>query len=133
MPDAVSLDLGEKAGPTLTAFASSFGRELEKGGVTVQAGAPFRLTLALSVLPSQSGLTSDQGKDPKAINWQAAPRHKGLFENCRAERLRAVVVGSRGLDARPPLVAKAELDSCKDRSAEVERLAAALASAITRR
>lgn len=133
LPDRVSLDIGAQVSPDLLAFAASFTRELGKGGVAVQSGAPYRLTLALSALPAQSGLTSDQGKDPKAVAWQAPPRRKGLFENCRAERLRALAIGSRGLDARPPLVAEAELDSCKDRAAELDRLAIALAGAVMRR
>lgn len=133
LPEAVALNLGEQASPALSAFGASFTRELGKGGISVRADAPYRLNLALSAQASQSGLTADQGKDPKAMAWQAAPRRKGFLESCPAERLRAVAVGSRGLDARPPLVAEAELDTCKDRAAELDRLAAALAGAIIRR
>lgn len=133
LPQAVSLELGQQASPELSAFAASFTRELAKGGIDVRSGSPFRLTLALSAQPALSGLTSDPGKDPRAIEWQAAPRRKGMFENCRAERLRAVAVGSRGLDARPPVVAEAQLDTCKARATELDRLATALAGAITRR
>lgn len=133
LPDAVSLDMGDQVSPALAAFAARFTRELEKGGVSVTDKAPYRLTLALSAQPSQAGLTSDGGSDPKAVSWAAEPRRKALFENCQPERLRAVAVGSAGLNASPPLVAKAELDSCKDRAAELDRLAVALAGAITRR
>lgn len=133
LPEAVALDIGRQAGPAMNDFAASLGRELAKSGVSIRADAPYRLTLALSAQPSRSGLTADPGKDPKTIAWQAKPRRKGMFENCQAERLRVVAVGSRGLDARPPLVAEAELDSCKDKPAELDRLAAALAAAITRR
>lgn len=133
LPDAVSLDLGPQPNLALTAFADRFTRHLGEGGVTVRGDAPYRLTLTLSAQPALSGVTSDGGSNPKAIDWQSRPRRKGLFENCRADRLRAVAVGSLGLDASPPLVAEAELDSCKDRTAELDRLAAALAGAITRR
>ncbi|WP_310531628.1 hypothetical protein [Novosphingobium sp.] len=133
LPDAVSLDLGPQPGPALTAFANRFTRQLNEGGVTVRSDAPYRLTLTLSAQPSLAGVTSDGGSDPKAIDWQSRPRRKGLFENCAADRLRAVAVGSIGLNANPPLVAEAELDSCKDRTAELDRLAVALAGAITRR
>lgn len=133
LPETVALDIGEQASSSLTSFASRFARELEKSGTRVSDKAPFRLTLALSAQPSHGGMTSDKGSDPKAVTWQAHPRRKTLFENCQPERLRAVVVGSAGLNASPPLIAEAELDSCKDRSAELDRLAAALANAITRR
>lgn len=133
LPVAVSLDLGAQPGPALTAFADTFTRHLGEGGVTVRGDAPYRLTLTLSVRPALAGVTSDSGNDAKAIAWQSRPRRKGLFENCPADQLRAVAVGSLGLNASPPLVAEAELDSCKDRAAELDRLAAALAGAITRR
>lgn len=133
LPDAVMLDLGPQPGPGLTAFADRFTRQLGEGGVQVRGDAPYRLTLTLSAQPSLAGLTSDGARDPKAVDWQSRPRRKALFENCAADRLRAVAVGSIGLDASPPLVAKAELDSCKDRTAELDRLAVALADAITRR
>lgn len=134
LPQAVSLDLGDQASPALTAFAARFTRELEKGGVGVRDQAPYRLTLALSAQPSHAGVTSDGSSDSKKVVWAAQPRRsKALFENCRPERLRAIAVGSQGLNASPPLVAEAELDSCKDRAAELDRLAAALAQAIIRR
>ncbi|MFM6932403.1 MAG: hypothetical protein ACKOUT_09190 [Novosphingobium sp.] len=133
LPETVSLDIGPQASPALAAFAADFTRELAKGGTRVSEGAPFHLTLALSAQPSQSGVTSDSGSNPKAVSWQSLPRRKSMFDNCQPERLRAVVVGNQGLSASPPLVAEAELDSCKDSAAEFGRLAAALASAITRR
>ncbi len=133
LPDAVSLDLGPQPAPALIAFADQFSRQLGEGGVKVRSDAPYRLTLTLSSQPSLAGVTSNGGSDPKSIDWQSRPRRKALFENCAADRLRAVAVGSLGLDASPPLVAEAELDSCKDRTAELDRLAAALAGAIIRR
>lgn len=134
LPDAVALDVGAQPGPEMTAFADRFARHLGDGGVKVRGDAPYRLTLALSAQQSRAGVTSDGGSDPKAIGWQSRPRRKaGLFENCSPERLRAVAIGSIGLDASPPLVAEAELDSCMGRAGEIDRLAAALAGELTRR
>lgn len=133
LPEVVTIDLGAQPGAALVGFAKRFTRHLGEGGVTVRGDAPYRLTLALSVQPSAAGVTSDGGSEAKSIAWQSRPRRKRLFENCPADRLRVVAVGSMGLNASPPLVAEAELDSCKNRAAELDRLAAALAGAITRR
>lgn len=133
LPSAVALDLGKQASPALNAFAARFARALDEGGVTVSPDASYRLTLALSAQPAGAGVTSQTGSDPKSIAWQSAPRRKGEFENCTAERLRAVVTGSPSLNASPSLIAEAELDTCKDRAVELDRLALALAGRITRR
>ncbi|WP_144039821.1 hypothetical protein [Novosphingobium sp. TH158] len=133
LPQVVTVDPGKNPPAAMSAFATAFSRELESRGTRVAAGQGFQLTLALSAQDSSAGLTQDAQGDAKSVAWRSAPRRGSLFDGCRPQRLRATVIGSQGLNAEPALHAEAELDTCKDRTAELNRLAIALAEAVTRR
>lgn len=133
MPHEVAIDPGKEPSTQAAHFAARFERRLTALGRRVHAEAPYRLSLALASHDSSIGIAAEPGKDAKSIAWQSEPRKRSLFDGCKPQRLRAVAVGSLGTTALTSLHAEAELDTCKENGAELDRLADALAEAISRR
>ncbi len=133
LPSELAVDPGKDPASDLAHFTKSFESRLAASGINIRADAEYRLTITLAAQRSVSGVTSDPGKNAKLIEWRSKPRKRSIFDGCDPQRLRAVVIGSKGLTAYTSLHAEAELDTCKSRQMELDRLAAALAEAIINR
>jgi hypothetical protein len=123
---------GETAAPVTAGFVQTLSDRLASRGITNQPGNPYRLTVALSLAPANLGITQDDGSDPRKIAWRAEPRRKGSFDNCRPQRLRAVLSFEDGKLGGNRQLADGEYSACRIGDAEAKALAKALADALTR-
>lgn len=132
LPAEVSLETGTagQSDPLVIQFSARLADRLAASGVRNRAGAPYRLMVSLSEADATTGITQDKGGEPRAVNWQSAPRKHHWYEGCRARRLRAVAVGldSAGTVSR----VQAELDQCAADAPAVDQLADELARRLTR-
>ncbi|MFM5908184.1 MAG: hypothetical protein ACKOPO_11475 [Novosphingobium sp.] len=133
VPAQLDLIVDKDSPAGVSAFAAGVGTRLSARGITVKAGATYRLVVTLASTESALGTTTAPGKDARLIDWQSRPRKGSLFDGCTPSRLRAVAIGSQGLTAEPELKVSAELDTCKADERVLDRLADALVAEITRR
>ena len=136
LPNKIYLTSGQPGSSKPSAMQLEFNRQLaaalEKRGVAVQEGSAFGLTVAVALASAEIGITQSAGTAGQPIVWSEAPQKHGMFDNCRPQRLRAVV-SSNATASAPQKLAEGEVVACRISSVQSAALATKLAEDLTRR
>ena len=124
---ALRLETPAPADPASARFTAALATALDRRGIAISADSPTVLSVALSQRPAAMGVTARPGE-----TWLSAPRRKGPFDACRAQRIAVRLVARHEARPEPDFTASGGFDYCKLAPAELDALAERFAAEIAR-